>query len=272
MNPLIDQNMVDRIRRTGNTLDDLPDRLSFLQQLGLPFDKEADNVIISGCIVLSTLPHVLRSLCRILDKGAFSYTFLSKEYCCGNYLYRPAIKAHDEEAMNTCRQLSKEFVQRNISQARKLGANRLVIFCSPCYPIYRHAFPEEEIIFYPAAIKEAMGTLKLENHIDYYAGCYRLHRKFSPAPMDLRSTEDVFSKLQGLDIHRISAPKCCYHPEGLNHMIENVRTDLMVHVCTGCYMQAVKSMEENSKVEVLMLPELVERAMSTPNWKVGMVE
>lgn len=262
MNLLIDQNMVDRIRRTGNTLPDLPDRLSFLRQHGLPYDQEAENVIISGCIILSMLPHILRSLCRILDKGEFSYSFLSREYCCGNYLYRPAIKAHDEQAINECRELSKEFVERNISQAKKLGAKRLVIFCSPCYPIYKHAFPEEEIVFYPAAISEVMGTLKFENAIDYYAGCYRLHRKFSPVPMDLSSTEEVFSKLEGLEIHRISAPKCCYHPEGLTHMIENVRTELMVHICTGCYAQAVKNMGENQKVEILMLPELVERAMS----------
>lgn len=98
------------------------------------------------------------------------------------------------------------------------------------------------------------------------------YRKFSPVPMDLSSTEEVFSKLEGLEIHRISAPKCCYHPEGLTHMIENVRTDLMVHICTGCYMQAVKNMGENQKVEILMLPELVERGMGIPNWKGGMVE
>ena len=33
-----------------------------------------------------------------------------------------------------------------------------------------------------------------ENYeIDYYAGCYRLHRKFAPVPMDLASTDSVLT-------------------------------------------------------------------------------
>jgi hypothetical protein len=261
MHSLIDQDMVERIRRTGNTLEDLPDRISVLQKHGFPYDREAENVIISGCIILSMLPLILGSLCRIFDKKGFSYTFLSKEYCCGNYLYRPAIKSRDQEAINECRDLSKEFVERNIRQAKILGANRLIIFCSPCYPIYKHAFPEEEIVFYPAAIGEVMASLKFEKAIDYYAGCYRLHKKFSSVPMDLKSTENVFSRLKGVQINRISAPKCCYHPEGLTHMVENVKTDLMVHICTGCYGQAINNMGDKKDVQVLMLPELVEKAM-----------
>jgi hypothetical protein len=64
-----------------------------------------------------------------------------------------------------------------------------------------------------------------------------------------------------VQINRISAPKCCYHPDGLTHMIENVKTDQMVHICTGCYGQAVNNMGDKREVQVLMLPELVEKAM-----------
>ena len=153
-----------------------------------------------------------------------------------------------------------EFVEKNIVQAKSLGAKRLVIFCSPCYPIYKHAFPEENIVFYPVAISEVMGRVNFEEGIDYYAGCYKLHRKFSPVPMDLSSTNEVFSKIEGLDVHRISAPKCCFTPEGLSHMTENISTKLMVHICTGCYGQALQNIPSDKGIEVLMLPVLVERA------------
>ncbi|MBW1702915.1 MAG: hypothetical protein JRJ69_08275 [Deltaproteobacteria bacterium] len=260
MHTLIDKEMVDTIRTTGKTSKDLPDREDILREHAMPYDREAENAIITGCQILSMLPHILSSLTRFLDRKNFSYTFLSEEYCCGNYLYRPAIKARDDEAMTQCRDLSKEFVEKNIRQAKSLGAKRLVIFCSPCYPIYKHAFPEENIVFYPVAIREVMGRVNFEERIDYYAGCYKLHRKFSPVPMDLESTDEVFSKIEGLDVHRISAPKCCFTPEGLSHMTENVLTKLMVHVCTGCYGQALQSIPSDKGVEVLMLPELVERA------------
>jgi hypothetical protein len=172
------------------------------------------------------------------------------------------IKARDEDAMKEVRALSKTFIQRNLDQARTLGARRLVIFCSPCYPIYKHAFPEEEIVFYPTALGEVMERMPYDAEIDYYAGCYRLHRKFSPVPMDLKSTEGVFDKLEGLRLHRISAPKCCYSPEGLSHMLQNIRSPRMVHVCTGCYTQAKSNLPSDHDTEVLMLPEWVERVMS----------
>ena len=59
------------------------------------------------------LPHILSSFSRLLERKGFSYTYLSKEYCCGNLLYRPAVKAHDDRAMAECRGLSKEFVSNN---------------------------------------------------------------------------------------------------------------------------------------------------------------
>ncbi len=148
------------------------------------------------------------------------------------------------------------------SRPRSWGARRLVIFCSPCYPIYRHAFPDEDIVFYPQAVAEAIGTIPFEKKIDYYAGCYRLHRRFSPIPMDLDSTEEVFSRLHGLEVNRIDAPQCCYKPEGRRtRLVQSVTTDTLVTVCTGCYGQALASLPPNGGTEVLMLPELVERAL-----------
>jgi hypothetical protein len=45
-------------------------------------------------------------------------------------------------------------------------------------------------------------------------------------------------------------------------MIGNIQTRLMVHICTGCYGQALANLPQGQETEVLMLPELVERAMT----------
>ncbi len=262
MHPLIDQRSVELIRSTGNGLVGLPDRKTVLEDKGLPYDRQAENVIISGCQILSFLPDVLSSLASIYDRRGFSYTFLSEEYCCGNNLYRPAIKARDEQALAECRELSNEFAARNLETAKALGAKRMVIFCSPCYPIFKHSLPEEDIVFYPVTLAEVMETIPFQEKIDYYAGCYKLHRKFSPVPMDLKSTNEVFSKLAGMNINRISAPECCFKPAGTAHMIGSLQTRLMVHICTGCYGQALANLPKDCGTEVLMLPELVERAMN----------
>lgn len=258
MHPLIDPRIVDSIRETGGTSRDLPDRVKILEGQGLPYDRPADTVIITGCLVLSAMPWVFRSLANILDRKGLSYTFLSKEYCCGNYLYRPAIKEKDEGALAECRELSREFISGNIHRAKALAARRIVIFCSPCYPIYKHAFPEEDIVFYPAAIRDAVESLRWEGEIDYYAGCYRLHRRLSPVPMDLKSAEELLAKIRGLNVHRIAAPKCCFEPEGLGHMVREVQTGTMVHLCTGCYQQALRHMPGGRGTRVMMLPEFMD--------------
>jgi hypothetical protein len=258
MNPLISAEMVERIRTTGNAIADVPDRIEIMESLHLPYDRQAENVVIMGCQNLKMMPETIKKFARILERGGTDYTFLSQEYCCGNYLYRPAIKAKDEAAMAECQSFSKEFVGLNIAQAKKLGARRLILFCSPCYPIYKFAFPEEDIVFYPQAISEVIGHLKWPGEIDYYAGCYKLHRNFANVPMDLKSTNAVFDKIDGLSLNRISAPACCFKPEGLAHMIDHIKTDCMVHICTGCYFQALGSVPKDKKVRILMLPEFID--------------
>ncbi len=263
MHPLIDSSVVETIRSTGNTNSSLPDRAEVMDSYGLPYDRKAENVIITGCQILAALPQVLSKLTQIFDFGKLSYTFLSKEYCCGNYLYRPGIKAKDEDALAQCRSLSKEFVGLNLNRARELGAKRLIIFCSPCYPIYKYAYPDENIVFYTHAMNETLESLTFNKEIDYYAGCYRLHKKIADVPIDLESTNEIFSKINGLTVNRIKAPSCCYKPEGLSYMLDNIITNTMVHICTGCYYQALLYAPKDKNVEILMLPELVDMALKT---------
>lgn len=259
MHRLIDEKMVELIRTTGKTFADLPDRIEIMDSLHLPYDRPADNAVIMGCQNLKLVPSTLQALSRILQRGGMSYTFLGQEYCCGNYLYRPAMKAKDEEAMTECRSLSKEFISRNIAAAKKLGARRIIIFCTPCYPVYKYAFPEENIVFYSRALSEVIGNPSWPHEIDYYAGCYKLHRNLARVPMDLKSTNDVFEKIPDLSINRISAPSCCYSSSGLAHMIDHVKTDCMVHICTGCYFQAANNIPQERHVKIMMLPDFIDR-------------
>ncbi|MBI9075266.1 MAG: hypothetical protein JEZ02_07640 [Desulfatibacillum sp.] len=260
MHTLIDKETVKLIRQTGATFANAPNRKTLLEELGLPCDQPAENVIVTGCQVLPGLPKALQALARVYDRAGFSYTFLSEEYCCGNNVYRPAIKARDQDALAECQALSREFVEKNLLKARELGARRLVIFCSPCYPIYKHALPEEDIVFYPTTLDECVSPMEHEQSVDYYAGCYRLHKKFAPVPMDLKGVKKVFSKISGLDVHSISAPQCCYKPEGAAHMMGSVKTRTMVHVCTGCYFQSLMNAPQNAQepLNILMLSEFID--------------
>jgi hypothetical protein len=259
MNKLINQKMVESIQSTGCfTKNGDIKRIEVLQEYKLPFDKNAENVVITGCLNIIPLVDYIKSLANVFDHYGVSYTFLSKEFCCGNYLYRPAIQARDQSTLSKCQELSKEFIENNIKKSKELGAKRIVLFCPPCYPIYKYAFPEENIVFYPEVLYEIMDNIYYNGKIDYYAGCYRLHKYFSPVPMDLQSTDKVFSKIEGLEINRINAPQCCYKPEGLDHMVSHVKTKQMVHICTGCYGKAISAIPEDSEVDVILLAKFIE--------------
>ena len=98
-----------------------PERVPIMREHGLPYDTPAPNVIVSGCQILAAMPQVLGILSRFLARRGLEHTFLSREYCCGNNLYRPAIKARDQEALAQCQALSRTYVRRNLDQATELG-------------------------------------------------------------------------------------------------------------------------------------------------------
>lgn len=80
MGQLIDDKMLERIERTGTALDP-GDQEEMLRKFGLPADREAEYVVISGCVVMFMAIRVLKSLANIFDRAGFSCTFLAKEYC-----------------------------------------------------------------------------------------------------------------------------------------------------------------------------------------------
>jgi Fe-S oxidoreductase len=82
-------------------------------------------------------PWIFSALKNFLDHYGVSYTFLSKEYCCGWVpLMQPAVMAKDEERIKQLKGVVEEFLKENINQAKKVGAKAIVTICAPCEPNY----------------------------------------------------------------------------------------------------------------------------------------
>jgi len=56
---LVNPKMVETIRTTGKTSENLPDRIEILEKYGLSYDQPAENAIITGCRILSSLPQII---------------------------------------------------------------------------------------------------------------------------------------------------------------------------------------------------------------------
>ena len=76
---------------------------------------------------------------------------------------------------------------------------------------------------------------KLDLKADYYAGCYRFRRKITSVELNLDPPQDALKKIDGLNINYLSNKHCCYIPPHLDNLAENIKTNTIITICTGCY-------------------------------------
>jgi hypothetical protein len=67
------------------------------------------------------MPHVFKALKNTVVRFRISYSFLSKEYCCGWMpLGQPAVMAKNDADIAKAKELAKGFIQENFKQAEAL--------------------------------------------------------------------------------------------------------------------------------------------------------
>jgi Fe-S oxidoreductase len=106
---------------------------NLFEDIGCPADKKAEYVLLSGCMPPLDTPSIFSALKNFLDHYGVSYTFLSKEYCCGWLpLVQPAVMAKkDEDSIKQLKGVAEEFLKENINHAKKLRAKAIVTICAP---------------------------------------------------------------------------------------------------------------------------------------------
>ena len=170
----------------------------------------AENVIIIGCACFGVAMPI-RSYFLLLDELGISYTILRKEYCCGSPLMMRAVRTGEDR--EKADEYSREFVGKNMDQARELGAKRLVHLCVWCAYIGRRFYPDSDIehvyaldILLPK-LKEKKLSMP-EETIAYYSGGQ--HRSWAYAPdrdfeFDWDSYRRALDDIEGLTV--VDVPK-----------------------------------------------------------------
>jgi Fe-S oxidoreductase len=258
---MIDEKRVDHIRTWGVHHNTGAQRAKVLfEDLGLARDRKAEYVILSGCHPPENLPQAFRALKGLFDHFRISYTFLSKEYCCGWMpLGQPAVMAKDEAAIARAKELAQEFIQENFKQAEALGARSIVLFCAACEPTYTN-FKETvslEFISYSELLGRFFTGGKLEGEIDYYAGCYRFRRRITQEPIDVGAARRLLGKIEGLKVHDADNSLCCFVRPHLDSLVHSFNTKEIVTICTGCYNLLRGAMRDRGEYRLKMLPEVV---------------
>jgi len=258
---MIDEKRVENIRTYGVHHNTGAQRGKILfEDLGLAKDRKAEYVILSGCHPPETLPRAFQALKGLFDRLRISYTFLSKETCCGWMpLGQPAVMAKDEAAIARAKELAQGFVQENFKQAEALGAKSIVLFCAACEPTYTN-FKKAvnlEVISCSELLERFFTGGKLEGEIDYYAGCYRFRRRITPEAIDVGAARRLLGKIEGLKVHEADNSLCCFVRPHLDGLVRSFKTKEIVTICTGCYNVLRGAMKDRGDCRLKMLPEVV---------------
>ncbi|MGQ9720807.1 MAG: heterodisulfide reductase-related iron-sulfur binding cluster [Candidatus Jordarchaeum sp.] len=253
---------VNRIMSQGSILESGKQRHYLLKYgLGLNMDKSAKYTIIAGCANPFGLFEPFKDFIELLGLFNVDYTFLKKEYCCGNLAYREIPK----EDRPKLEEYSRQFIENNLKQAKKLGSEAIVTFCCVCAYLYNRFFGDEyegmSILFFPELLLETMkGIPKLNKSIAYYEGCYRYQRDLAPgAKINLKSNHELLDRIEGLQISLVPSKLCCMEDlQKIFEEINNKDVDIVVTSCTGCYaVLGVTSKLMGGKPQVKFLTEIL---------------
>jgi Fe-S oxidoreductase len=257
---MVDENIVEAIRKHGVFKDTGEGRVGALREMGFRLDEKAEYVIIGGCLQPEGMPHSFTAFQKLLELLGVDYTLLSKEYCCGWMpIGQPAVMAKDEAAIEEWKKVGKEFIRRNYEQAEALGARSVALFCAACEPNYTDFSSETELelITYVDLLDIHFDGGELHKTIDYYPGCFRFRRKITKEPIDISPADRILGRIEGLTINRVDPSLCCYIPPHTEKIKEAVSAKSLVTLCTGCSFNLTHSMKDIDGLAVKMLPELM---------------
>jgi Fe-S oxidoreductase len=262
---MIDEKRVENIRTYGVHHNTGAQRARILfEDLGLAKDRKAEYVILSGCHPPETLPRAFRALKGLFDRLRISYTFLSRETCCGWMpLGQPAVMAKNEAAIARAKDLAQGFIGENFKQAEALGAKSIVLFCAACEPTYSNfkKTAKLEVISCSELLERFFPGGKLNREIDYYAGCYRFRRRITEEPIDVGAARRILRKIDGLKVHEADNSLCCFVRPHLDRLAGSFRTKEIVAICTGCYNLLQSALQDKEEYKLKMISELLWEAV-----------
>ena len=263
---MLDEELIANIRESGlaQGVAGVDGRATLLQTMGFRSADKAEYALIASCFLPSLVPESMKAFRLLLEHYRVDYSLLSKEHCCGNLLLRQAAKDRTGAELNRADALAREFLEKNLIQARRVAAKRVLAFCVGCdlaHARFRDSVTEE-ILWYPTLLARLFegGRLKLE--ADYYAGCHYSYQRINGSLPDLDSAMEVLSRIEGLRLNLLDSHLCCTRPQQLDSLLGIIKSKTVITPCGGCAMGLEQALRTRGDCRVVMLPEIVWAAVS----------
>jgi heterodisulfide reductase subunit D len=267
--------------------DDNDQRLMWKENLervpeGLERRKGAQTVYFVGCVSsFFPMTYVIpQAFVQILQEAGEDFTALGgEEWCCGYPLIMAGMGAQAEET-----------VRHNVSEVRRIGAQRVVTTCPACYHMWRHFYPDilgedlgVDVVHSTQLLAELLdeGRLKLKampRRTTYHDPC-DLGRKndLYDAPRRVLESVPELSYQEMSDNRRDAL--CCggggnvetFNPDLVGELSQrrlkqalDTEAQVIVSACPQCERTlTAEARREKARVKVMDLVEFVWRALDT---------
>jgi len=212
-------------------------RRALLHALGIKRKSAlSENVIIFGCIYVFGMTKQVLSSLKLLDHLGIDYTFLrDKELCCGLPIVEWIKGKEATEAAG-------EFLKWNVSEAKKLGAKRVIYLCQWCVYLAKHHLREEPVpqIYFLDFVTEHLLKEKLSlppARVGYYEGCHIRRLDFSPGiELDWKLYRRLLERIDGIEIVDMPHWRCCVtDAERIVEEALEKKIDYLVCSCAACW-------------------------------------
>lgn len=254
---------LEKIQRLGSYVDHYEQRERLLRAgLGANVNKRAEYTVMTGCNPLFSLTAV-KSFIDLLHYFNVSYTFLSREVCCGRPIREGMFyKAPGSAAEKTeYEDFIRESLLRNVIQAKELGAKAIINICPGCDMTW-NLYGKDlgiDVVYYTEFLLGVFKEGKLEKEIDFYEGCHKLH-KLSPESLErgITAAKELLSRVERLKYHEVASDMCCrVMPRDI---FTACKTETLVTPSQCCYSLLQAARFENSP-HIKFLAEILYEAL-----------
>ena len=257
-----DEKMIAAIRQAGivQGAKQMEDRNRRLQEeFGLRVSDTAEYALVASCFSPYLSPRDMTAFRKLLDHFGVDYTLLQKEHCCGAMFFMHALDDQHEGDLERANELAREFLDRNLEQAREVGASKIVAYCAGCDTILSSLQDAcaEEMIWHPTLLARLFQGGELDLQADYYSGCHRFRRAFIGSMPDVDSIVAALSRIDGLELHHLDSELCCTNPTQLESLVSSLEYKTIIVPCATCALSLGKALADKGEYRIARLSEVL---------------
>nr|MDO8099682.1 (Fe-S)-binding protein [Candidatus Njordarchaeota archaeon] len=232
------QELARRIEEGGSRTTVLSIRKFLLGSgFGAPLERRnADVLVLSGCYIPYSSVEGFSAFVKLLKHFGVNFSFLEKEYCCSEpFLMK--VKTKDEKDISE--RYARDFINRNLTVAKKLGVKRILSVCLGCASMMKQYIPLNpgvELLYYPDLLLELKPNMKYQQKgkLGYFAPCMKHHLAVAPraGEIDLSPALQLLNSIEGLDYVTFQG-KCCV--DNTYQAIQEFKKENVQKVVTQCF-------------------------------------